>query len=206
MALQVGLQREVFIIIDGPNVAGARAAALPQHPRDDAGAVWECAQYFKQRNATTVKIYGPRGWIDAQPRLIQLRNAGLLFATPGGLDDKFMLQAADERGAFLVSNDRFLDHMEFSQEWVRFHRVPFMYEPQFCAERGALERIALFERWESDPAFDAGMAITVRASANAPPAAGALGAIGMSPQQPQPQSNFPQQHFLEQQLAHTSPS
>ena len=151
--------RNIVVIIDGPNVAHARATALASQPRDDAAAVWECYLYFKQRNAESVKIFGPRGWCESTPGLVQMRNSGeLLFATPGGLDDKFMLQTAEEQGAFLVSNDRYLDHSEFSQEWVTFHRIPFMHAPNFVAERDALDRIASYERDQSHPMFDAGRA------------------------------------------------
>ena len=151
--------RNIVVIIDGPNVAHARATALARQNRDDAAAVWECYSYFTQRNAKSVKIFGPRGWCESTPGLVQMRNSGeILFATPGGLDDKFMLQTADEQGAFLVSNDRYLDHSEFSQEWVAFHRVPFMHAPNFVAERDALDRIASYERGQSHPMFDAGRA------------------------------------------------
>ena len=45
-----------------------------------------------------MKIYGPNGWCNSSPELLQLRDQGLLFSAPGGLDDQFMLDAADRKG------------------------------------------------------------------------------------------------------------
>ena len=41
--------RHIEIIIDGPNVAIAKAQATPHQPRNDAAAVRECGSYFEQQ-------------------------------------------------------------------------------------------------------------------------------------------------------------
>jgi hypothetical protein len=57
--------------------------------------------------------------------LKELQRQELLFATPGGLDDDFMLAHANRWGSWVVSNDRFLDHVRekgYRPDWLNHHR------------------------------------------------------------------------------------
>ena len=74
----------------------------------------------------------------------------------------FLTQWVDscETGAFVVSNDRYLDHTEYDAEWLAYHRIPYMHEPQFVAERGSLDRIAKYQSRLSAALYDPGRART----------------------------------------------
>ena len=56
----------------------------------------------------------------------ELQREEVLFSTPGGVDDDFMLAYANNTwGCWIVSNDRFADHVRdkgYRADWVEYHR------------------------------------------------------------------------------------
>lgn len=76
---------------------------------------------------------------------------------------QFMLAYADEKGAFIVSNDRFRDHTAYSDSWLGYHRVPYAHLPEFFADRDALLRIAAFQSGSNLECFNAGRALLPQA-------------------------------------------
>ena len=97
--------------------------------------------HFRHTRLATSSL---RAQIDEHGELAPLARAGVLFATPGGLDDHFLIQHADNHGSFIVSNDRFADHARdrgYEQRWLDFHRVPFMFDPSFAPDPDALVRM-----------------------------------------------------------------
>lgn len=109
-----------------------------------------CIEYFTTA-AIAFKIFVPRGFMDEYDELGELEQAGVLFATPGGLDDNFMISHADNHGSFIVSNDRFHDHATqrgYDQRWLDYHRVPFMCVHYICSLEPA--------RWQVRPKLCAG--------------------------------------------------
>lgn len=136
------------VLIDGMNVA---LQNVPSYVTDGAAkrakaltGLAMAVEYFKQRHVTA-KVFAPRGFVDGhRPDIDELEREGLLYCTPGGLDDHFLLQTADEDGLFFVSNDRFLDHARdrgYDQRWIDFHRIPFMFNPTFAPEPDAMVRM-----------------------------------------------------------------
>ena len=104
----------VHVVIDGMNVAMANVPSYETEPGAKRSAALRglqlAVEYFANAGIG-FKIFAPRGWVDDHPEVAELQRAQVLFATPGGLDDRFMIQHADNHGSFIVSNDRFLDHV-----------------------------------------------------------------------------------------------
>ncbi|KAJ1462225.1 Zc3h12a-like ribonuclease NYN domain-containing protein [Pelagophyceae sp. CCMP2097] len=137
----------VHVVIDGMNVALANVPAYERcaDARRSAGlrGLQLAIEYFATAGVS-FKIFAPRGFVDDHAELEALLRAGVLFATPGGLDDNFMIAHADNHGSFVVSNDRFLDHARdrgYDQRWLDWHRVAFMFDPSFAPDPDALERM-----------------------------------------------------------------
>ena len=175
----------VHVIIDGMNVA---LANVPSYETDGAARRaaglrgLSLAIDFFTAAGIAFKVFAPRGWVDDHPELEGLRRASVLFATPGGRDDAFMLAHADNHGSFIVSNDRFLDHVAdrgYDKRWLDFHRVPFMFDPSFAPDPDALERMRAVHAGAAPPYAapkrardpDAAAAAAARAGAAAPPSA-----------------------------------
>ena len=164
----------VHVVIDGMNVA---LGNVPSY-ETDASAIraaelrgLQLAVEYWATAGVGFKIFAPRGWIDDHPEVAELQRASLLFATPGGRDDHFLIQHADVHGSFVVSNDRFLDHVRdrgYDGRWLDYHRVPFMFDPSFAPDPDALLRMRAFHDGTA-PDF----ALATRARARAPPAAAA---------------------------------
>jgi len=153
----------VEIVIDGMNVARSREKDCPWLIMDDTAAVSECIQFFVNCGADVVKVFGATRWCESSQGLKELQAKGLLFSAPGGLDDGFMLNYADRKGAFVVSNDRFLDHTApngtgFDPSWVAFHRLSYMWEPEFAADPNGMQRVAAYQAGRSLSSFAAGCA------------------------------------------------
>ncbi|KAH8092798.1 Zc3h12a-like ribonuclease NYN domain containing protein [Aureococcus anophagefferens] len=120
----------VHVVIDGMNVA---LGNVPSY-ETDASAIraaelrgLQLAVEYWATAGVGFKIFAPRGWIDDHPEVAELQRASLLFATPGGRDDHFLIQHADVHGSFVVSNDRFLDHVRdrgYDGRWLDYHRAP----------------------------------------------------------------------------------
>ncbi|KAJ8614042.1 hypothetical protein CTAYLR_005831 [Chrysophaeum taylorii] len=138
-----------MIVIDGMNVALAnvpRTCSSPEERRARAvQGLWLAVEYFSVRDVGGFKVFLPRGFFEDHAQdLEDLERAGVLFVTPGGLDDNFMISHADQHGAFIVSNDRFVDHSRdrgYDQAWLDYHRIPFMFDPTFAPDPDALLRI-----------------------------------------------------------------
>ena len=109
--MAAAVRHPVDIVIDGMNVSRSREQDLPWLSADDAAAVDEVVRYFCRLGADSVKVFGARAWCESTPELRALQTRGCLFCAPGGHDDEFMLSYADRKGAFIVSNDRFADHV-----------------------------------------------------------------------------------------------
>ena len=134
----------VHVVIDGMNVA---LGNVPSY-ETDASAIraaelrgLQLAVEYWATAGVGFKIFAPRGWIDDHPEVAELQRASLLFATPGGRDDHFLIQHADVHGSFVVSYDRFLDHVRdrgYDGRWLDYHRVPFMFDPSFAPDPDAL--------------------------------------------------------------------
>ena len=114
----------VHVVIDGMNVAMANVPSYETEPEArrscEIRGLQLCVEYFATAGVG-FKIFAPRGWIDDHPEVRELQRAQVLFATPGGLDDHFLIQHADNHGSFIVSNDRFLDHVRdrgYSGAWL----------------------------------------------------------------------------------------
>ena len=147
------------MVIDGMNVAltkVGRYSDASEKRRQALEALRMVLVYFRERQVEAT-IFAPRGFVDGQrPEIEVFEEAGLLFVTPGGLDDNFFLQHADERGSFIVSNDRFLDHVRdrgYSQAWLDFHRIPFMFKPEFSPEPDAIVRMQKYHLGGTDPKY-----------------------------------------------------
>lgn len=133
----------VHVVIDGMNVALANVPKFATAPEKRAKALegLELCVAFCRSAGLPFKIFVPRGFLDAYPELEQL---GLCFPTPGGLDDSFMIGHADLHGSFIISNDRFQDHAAqrgYDQKWLDYHRVPFMFDPNFAPDPDAIMRM-----------------------------------------------------------------
>ena len=103
------------LLIDGANVAHACSGSF------DSAAIVRCVDYFTMgsrrtanvmskgpllaRHAVAVTLSASR-WDENDPVLRQLREEGILSLTPTGkYDDLFLLQCADDSGAWVVTND-----------------------------------------------------------------------------------------------------
>lgn len=140
------IERRVQVVVDGMNVAMANVPSYEQDPAVRKQKAVEGLQlaldYFLELNVD-LKIFAPLNFVEDH-NLVELRRMGLLFVTPGGLDDQFMLGHADEHGSFIVSNDQFRDHVRdrgYMADWLDFHRVPFMFDPNFVPATDALDRM-----------------------------------------------------------------
>mmetsp|Transcript_11410 Transcript_11410/g.46247 ORF Transcript_11410/g.46247 Transcript_11410/m.46247 type:complete len:367 (-) Transcript_11410:124-1224(-) len=115
-----------------------------------------------RREGVPFKIFAPRGFIAAHAaELAPLSREGVLFATPGGLDDHFLLAHADQHGSFVVSNDLFQDHVRdrgYDAGWLAYHRVPFMFDPDFAPAPDAVVRMREYARGAADPSVGPGLA------------------------------------------------
>mmetsp|Transcript_24366 Transcript_24366/g.53174 ORF Transcript_24366/g.53174 Transcript_24366/m.53174 type:complete len:107 (-) Transcript_24366:5-325(-) len=67
-----------------------------------------CFEYFHS-SGVCAKAFAAKGFIESHGEpLREMQRQELLFATPGGLDDDFMLAHANRWGSWVISNDRFL--------------------------------------------------------------------------------------------------
>lgn len=150
------VETKVSVVIDGMNVA---LANVPSYERDPVVRKQKAVEglqlaldYFLELNVD-LKIFAPQSFVEDH-ELVALRRAGLLFVTPGGLDDQFMLGHADEHGSFIVSNDQFRDHVRdrgYMADWLDFHRVPFMFDPKFVPATDALDRMRAVSNGKAPP-------------------------------------------------------
>ncbi|KAK3250578.1 hypothetical protein CYMTET_40047 [Cymbomonas tetramitiformis] len=126
-----------------------------------AGGLRQCLDYWHTSGVPT-KVFAPFAFVshDAEDGFLRaLQAAEVLFTTPGGLDDDFMLSHADKYGSFIVSNDRFLDHStkhHFDPGWLAYHRIGFMWDPAFAPDPNGVERLRQHYLGLTPPPFAAG--------------------------------------------------
>ena len=139
----------INVVVDGMNVALANVPDYEKDPATRRQCALEglrlCVEFLIEADVA-FKIFAPRGWVDDHPETEPLQRSKLLFATPGGADDRFLLRHAEAHGSFVVSNDRFLDHARdrgYAQRWLDYRRVPFMFDPSFAPDPDAVARIRI---------------------------------------------------------------
>ena len=139
----------INVVVDGMNVALANVPDYEKDPSVRRQCALEglrlCVEFLIEADVA-FKIFAPRGWVDDHPETEPLQRSKLLFATPGGADDRFLLRHAEAHGSFVVSNDRFMDHARdrgYAQRWLDYRRVPFMFDPSFAPDPDAVARIRI---------------------------------------------------------------
>jgi len=151
----------INVVVDGMNVALANVPDYEKDPSIRRQCALEglrlCVEFLVEAEIA-FKIFAPRGWVDDHRETEPLQRSKLLFATPGGADDRFLLRHAEAHGSFVVSNDRFFDHARdrgYAQKWLDYRRVPFMFDPSFAPDPDAVARVRLAAEGRA-PAWAAG--------------------------------------------------
>jgi len=146
----------LHVILDAMNISrGYKEYALNAPEGSEARiqldieGLWISCEYF-ERSGIPFKAFAARGFIEAHGEPFRdLQRRQLLFATPGGVDDDFMLAHANRWGSWVISNDRFLDHVRekgYRSDWIDYHRSGFMWDPNFELEPNAQQRMLQYHR------------------------------------------------------------
>lgn len=116
------------VFIDGPNVARSHGK--------DAAFSWPgikiCVDWFLARGHR-VKVFVPSYRCQlAEPSIVDhLTEHDALIKTPDGCnDDLFVIEAAVQSDAIIVSNDLFRDESRFNayaKNFIRSHRLPYIF-------------------------------------------------------------------------------
>ena len=87
----------INVVVDGMNVALANVPDYEKDPATRRQCALEglrlCVEFLIEADVA-FKIFAPRGWVDDHPETEPLQRSKLLFATPGGADDRFLLRHA----------------------------------------------------------------------------------------------------------------
>jgi len=112
-----------MVVIDGNNVAYSRKFQGKPMVENIELAI----KYFEPK--TVVDIYVTSflvKFINNPCKFRKLINQGVINQVPQTFDDdKVILKFAYDYDDYIVSNDKFRNHKEYSVEWIKNHRIGF---------------------------------------------------------------------------------
>ena len=145
------VEETLSIVIDAVSLCNSAAAVagVPDPPH----ALQECIAFFSHAfTAASIKAFSPQSFCDSGVARAMMRQ-GLLFCSPTASMTDYVVAYAERHAAFIVTNEKYPEHvaMGYSESWLAFHCVPFMWQPGFAPCPLAMERMQVSHHHQTPP-------------------------------------------------------